>query len=104
MTETSIVEAQSPHTPTRKLTIHNPDFSGARAGSRSSVRFANKSARLSGRLRSFFDLKQKKTSESNISLMYAGTLSCPLFSHPVQELEEEQPEYEVGDDSFRGET
>jgi hypothetical protein len=35
-------------------------------------------------------MKQKKTSESHISLMYAGTLSCPLFSHPVEELEEEE--------------
>jgi hypothetical protein len=104
MTETTIVEAQSPRTPTRKLTVHNPDFSGSRSGSRSSVRFANKSTRFSGRLRNFFELKQKKPSESNISLMYAGTLSCPLFSHPVQELEEEEPEYEVGDDTFVEET
>jgi hypothetical protein len=50
----------------------------------------NKSARFSGRLRNFFEIKQRKTNENHLSLMYAGTLSCPLFSHPVEELGEEE--------------
>jgi hypothetical protein len=65
--------------------------------SRGSLRLANQSTRISGRLRKYFDVKQKKGKDNHVSLMYAGTLSCPLFSQPVVESEEAQKHEEEVD-------
>jgi translation initiation factor 2B subunit (eIF-2B alpha/beta/delta family) len=48
---------------------------------RSNSRVSNKSPRFSGSLKSLFK-KKKKTNDSEVWMMYAGTMSCPVLTPP----------------------
>ncbi|QRC99243.1 hypothetical protein JI435_065730 [Parastagonospora nodorum SN15] len=72
---------------------------------RSNSKLSTRPARFSGTLKSLFKKKEKKPSDQEVWMMYAGTMSCPVLTPPEsQHRTPPEPEEEPVDDSSVEET
>jgi translation initiation factor 2B subunit (eIF-2B alpha/beta/delta family) len=101
MLEAPIVAPNEADKVTRKTVPYPTDPKLPRSNSKLSTR----PPRFSGTLKSLFKRKEKKASDQEVWMMYAGTMSCPVLTPPEsQNRTPPEPEEESVDDASVEET